>query len=576
MDLSNNIDTDIDVDMGVDTGMGMSIRRQARGKFRTAILLVVLGWTVFSLFSWDRLQSQSSDPHFVLLADSFLKGSLELTSPPPHQNDWASYKEITLQDGTVLKGNHMPAGTTWGNYRPFKTLSGEIVLLSRGAGGEAGTRIKSSQTHYFVSFPPFPAVLMTPLVALFGTGFSDVIFTIFLAGINLGLVFLCLRKLAAMGHSVRTIREDTILVMLLGFGTAYLWCSVLGQVWFTAQIIGVGLTALYVLACLYKRPFWAGLALACAMSTRPHLAFAVVFFLAPLLLRDGKLSLSPFKPKLKAAISFAIPVLGVGIMLMLMNYARFGNPFEFGHNYLAAGNNPHIKVHGLFSHNYLFRNLTAAFLLVPEFSTSPPYVQISKHGLSLFLTTPALIYLIFSIRRRHKVNNGYLNTYNAPAAAGIGAAPRAVATPQMATAAPIGTSTFIATTSTLTTTPTTPVEVIGATVTAESTVEEDSSIGISIHSQQRPGPSINGLLWLTVAVLAIPQLFYHNTGFEQFGYRFSLDYIVYLIILLAVGRFRINRTFIALCLIGFLVNGFGAVTFKRFPEFFTSRFITGL
>jgi drug/metabolite transporter (DMT)-like permease len=80
------------------------------------------------------------------------------------------------------------------------------------------------------------------------------------------------------------------------------------------------------------------------------------------------------------------------------------------------------------------------------------------------------------------------------------------------------------------------------------------------------------MLWVTVMCVATPALFYQNTGYEQFGYRFSLDYTPYLILLLAVGRRPLSRTFKVLVLAGVAVNTFGAVTFKRFHTFYSNGF----
>jgi hypothetical protein len=79
-------------------------------------------------------------------------------------------------------------------------------------------------------------------------------------------------------------------------------------------------------------------------------------------------------------------------------------------------------------------------------------------------------------------------------------------------------------------------------------------------------------LWTTVLVCVVPGVFYQNTGYEQFGFRFALDYMVYLVMLLAVGRHPITRGFKASVVFGALVNLFGAVTFKRFQQFYTNRF----
>jgi len=76
-------------------------------------------------------------------------------------------------------------------------------------------------------------------------------------------------------------------------------------------------------------------------------------------------------------------------------------------------------------------------------------------------------------------------------------------------------------------------------------------------------------LWITVLCVAALSLFYQNTGWVQFGYRFSVDYMLFLVILLAVGGRRLTRLFWALVVAGILVNTFGAVTFGRMGQFYS-------
>ena len=73
-------------------------------------------------------------------------------------------------------------------------------------------------------------------------------------------------------------------------------------------------------------------------------------------------------------------------------------------------------------------------------------------------------------------------------------------------------------------------------------------------------PPIHRALWITVACVAAPSLLYMNSGWVQFGYRFSLDYMVFLVVLLAIGGRPISRLLIAACI---AINLFGAVTFDR-------------
>ena len=183
------------------------------------------------------------------------------------------------------------------------------------------------------------------------------------------------------------------------------------------------------------------------------------------------------------------PCLVVGLSLLWMNHIRFQSLTEFGHTYLATGTIGRIKTYGLFNFHFLSKNLSALFTLLPRLQPDAPFIVVSSHGMSVLLTTPALLYLL---------------------------RPRARETP----------------------------------------------VDVFWHR----------LLWCTVAAVAIPHLLYQNTGYEQFGYRFSIDYMPYLVALLAVGKHPITRTFKAAIVFGMLVNAFGAVTFKRFAQFYSKEF----
>ena len=72
---------------------------------------------------------------------------------------------------------------------------------------------------------------------------------------------------------------------------------------------------------------------------------------------------------------------------------------------------------------------------------------------------------------------------------------------------------------------------------------------------------------LAVAACALPGLLYQNTGYMQFGFRFSLDYTPYLVLLLALSGWSTrSRLFLALGALAVLVNFWGAVAFSGFTE----------
>lgn len=438
---------------------------------RTSLVLFLVGFGIFAAFAGSRLKIHSADNHFVYLADSLLNGHVEMRRKAPHQNDWASYKVLKLKGksaeahGASVKGFFTRRK---GKSNQFRLLSGDEIEIPRKDRG-------ASETKTYVSFPPMPAVLMMPLVAISGYGANDVIFTVLFAALNVVLVFLLLQRLSLVGYSERTRRENLWLTVVFAFGSAHLWCAVLGQVWFTALIVGVTFHLAYLYFAIdARRPLIAGLLLAAAFSTRASLLFAAVFFYWQLF-RPASGERLERRELIRRFALFSAPCLVAGVTLLIYNYVRFENPIEFGHTYLAGGHIARIRDYGMFHPHFITRNLSAAFTLVPRVDGIAPYLHLSKHGMSLLLTTPVLAYLLWPKR----------------------------------------------------------------------TV-----------SLARP-------MAITALIIAVPLLFYQNTGWEQFGYRFSLDLMPLLICLLAVGGRSFTRTFKALVIAGVLVNVFGAVTFKR-------------
>jgi hypothetical protein len=84
----------------------------------------------------------------------------------------------------------------------------------------------------------------------------------------------------------------------------------------------------------------------------------------------------------------------------------------------------------------------------------------------------------------------------------------------------------------------------------------------------RQKSALHRALWLTAALVALPSLLYMNSGWFQFGYRFSLDYLVFLVMLLAIGGRPLTRYVKALILAGIVINAFGAATFDRHGKFY--------
>lgn len=420
--------------------------------YRVEVVLFLVAFAVLASFSSQRFLRQSAAPHFIYQAQSWLEGRLDVDPRVlPNLEDWACVRVV---NGEKVRCEGRPLSTdTW-----------------------------------FVSFPSFPAVAMLPFVALHGYQFNDTSFGVIVGALAVALFYSLLRFLAKEGETDRNRDENIALALILAFGTLFFYCAIRGEVWFSAEVMGVALTCLYVRnAVRAHRPLLAGLFFSMAVLTRTPLVFAGLFFVLEALcpgpdrLAQLKALGSQWKPAARKLGLFALGAAPLASLAAAYNVYRFGRLGEFGHAYLFNNRvNADIDRWGLFNWEYLPRNLQAAFLKLPQVSLEPLRLSYDPHGLTLLLTLPLLVFLLIP----------------------------------------------------------------------------------------RTRPRLHWPLWLTVAVCALPGLFYQNTGYMQFGFRFSLDYTPYLLLLFAIGGWSLrNRAVLAAVALGVLVNFWGAVAFRGYTEF---------
>lgn len=429
---------------------------QARPGRQTALLalfvyLVVTG-VYFALAPRELLTSHTRYNHFSHLAAAWLEGRLDLPDGPPsyaQNNDFARF------------------GDKW-----------------------------------FVTFPPFPAVILLPFVAFAGGEVElvrDGQVFLWVAGLGPALLLVALERLRQLGHSRRTPQQNVVLAFLFAFATVFFFTALQGTVWFAAHVVGVALAAAYLVFSIDARfPVLAGVAIGLGWLTRAPLIFAAPLFALEALRVCGGLSSSSgsggerrwrgwweglqLRRLLRLSVAFALPILVCLLISFLHNQARFGDPFDTGYQHLTVAWQARMKKWGLFHYHYLARNLAVVLSSLPWTGKGDAWFRINAHGLALWFTTPLYLWLLWPKRR----------------------------------------------------------------------------------------PAPHWALWATVAAVAMPALFYQNTGWAQFGYRFSNDYAVFLFALLALGDRRLNGVFAAAALWAVVVNGFGAVSFgnSRFADYY--------
>lgn len=335
--------------------------------------------------------------------------------------------------------------------------------------------------HWYVPFPPLAALLMMPWVALNGSpAIKTVLFCALFGALNVTLVYLLLQALSQRGWSKLRATDNLWLTGLFALGSVHWYMATIGSVWFVAQICTVTFVALAVWSAIANgSPWLAGLALGLAMVGRPNVALTwpLLLGIAAMQLR-AKTDRIAWSALVKWAIASAIPM-GLAVAgLLLYNNARFGNPLDFGYlnENVADKLKEALQTYGQFNLHYAAKNFWSMWLAGPKWEPKVNFWLPDGEGMSLFFTTPALIYLGRTYR----------------------------------------------------------------------------------NAQGRTWLVLGG--WVAFGLLLIPLLLYYNTGWFQFGYRFSLDFMVPVMVLLAIATGeRLSWSMRALILVGIIVNLYGLV-----------------
>jgi hypothetical protein len=338
---------------------------------------------------------------------------------------------------------------------------------------------------YYVSFPPLGALLMLPKVASSSRfGVNTIQFSIIYSALTSVVLYLLLQKLRFKKYITLNKSSLIWLVVLYSIGTSQWYMSTTGAVWHVAQLLGTFFLAFSILLTLsfenasgwdlFRSAVLSGLSLGIAMLSRPHLGFSW-FFLLSLVYQTLKENHTFTWRRflfwlILSAIPMSLAVSGIG----WYNYIRFGSVADFGYSYMLVG--PEIinslKTYGQFHPRYIWGNLKANWFGLPYWHEGCRRLAPDPKGMSIFLTTPNLLFITRSWEKKPWV--------------------------------------------------------IGA--------------------------------WISIISIVITHLLYFNTGAQQFGYRFSLDFLVIAFCLLSAGlKDKIPTLFKYLVFYSALINFIGVL-----------------
>jgi hypothetical protein len=228
-----------------------AVAAPSRSTLAVGIGLVV---ACFVLYSLTRPAWQTVYNHFVWQADAYLHGQVSIRYPVPATG-----------------------------FLPGNDFFNDVVPVVDAAGNETGRGM--------VPFPPLPAVVLLPLVAIWGMATDQAFLAVMLGALDVGIAFWLLGRLPIRAG------PRAALTAFVGAGTVLWYASSLGTTWFLAHVIAVGLTLASVAVALdaddraraldpgAPRPFLdrgqvlAGLLLGLAVTSRLTVVFGAVFLL---------------------------------------------------------------------------------------------------------------------------------------------------------------------------------------------------------------------------------------------------------------------------------------------------------
>lgn len=258
--------------------------------------------------------------------------------------------------------------------------------------------------HWYLAYPPLPAVFMLPLIAIFHlkyVGITSLFVSVTIGIVNIGLTFRVLKQFADTSIKGLTFTSIAWLLVLFTVGSEQLYATMQASVWYLASVIATTFLLLYIGEAISKRrPFLAGLFLGLSSLARPTVIFTFLLFVLLTFAAEHSKPLVMLK-----RIGLFGATLGLFVAGMLLyNKIRFNSWLDFGYNTMLVSPQWRSNLHtyGQFNLHFIPVNLYYMLVSTPVFTSKFPFITFNLGGTGLFWTMPALIFAFFAFQHKER------------------------------------------------------------------------------------------------------------------------------------------------------------------------------
>jgi hypothetical protein len=402
----------------------------------------------------------------------------------------------------------------------------------------------SADCKHYMQHSLGPAFLLIPVVLVFGMSASQTLISALCGAATAVIVYAITRRFSG------DFKTQLALTALAIFGTTFWFSAANGGVWFFAHATAVFFMFGGIYATVVRRnPLLAGVLLGAAFMCRPSTIlgglFAIVAFSDMWLPAASEASRSLLQRlNLRPLIALAVGVAPFIALNSLVNYLRFGSVFESGYSYgeqVYQTNLQWVYPYGLFNPLYIARHVAIVFEQMPVFSGNGSYIWPSWAGQAIWTTSPALLVGLFAHLRRWvwPARLAALAVTLSGVVLIVGAASNRLGMSHWTPAdVPFGLHLL-------------PFWLL---------------IGLAIALALRYRDRLVVACWAAIVPIALFNWMFAATGWAQFGYRYGLDFMPFLFLLVVITITRIKRYQLLLIGASVLVNLWGVLWILKFAQ----------